>query len=129
MCSSDLVEEASAFPRRFEFLPSGGLTKMTQAMLDPMAVVLERLDIRTVLWVVTSLCLEGQGLYKMESIWDGLFAAGFSIQEAVSLALNMKKYVASLQMSKEKADRRGNEPATRPLQEVSYSPRILTFSD
>ena len=126
-----MVEGASAFRRRSEFLPSGRLTKMTQAMLDPMARVLERVDIRTVLWVVTALCLEDQGLYKMESIWDGMFTAGFSVQEAVSLAMNMKKYMSSLQKSEVEVDRSENEPATRPLQgvqEVSDSPRLYLLA-
>ena len=114
-----MVEEAFAFRRRGEILPSGGLTKMTQATLDPVARALEKIDIRIVLWVVTALCLESQGLYKMEGIWDGLFAAGFSIQEAVDLALNMQKYMSSLRKSGLKREKRRAEPATRPLQEVS----------
>ena len=96
---------------------------MTQAMLDPIVGALEKIDLRIVLWVVTALCLESQGLYQMESIWDGLFAAGFSIQEAVSLALNMKKYMSSLRISGLEGVKREVEPATLPLLDVSDFPR------
>lgn len=117
-----MVEEASAFRRRGEFLPSGGLTKMTQAMLDPIARAFEKVDIRIVLWVVTALCLESQGLYQMSSIWEGLLAAGFSIKQAVDLARNITKYMSSLGMRGLEGAKRGAEPATLPLQEVSGSP-------
>ena len=92
---------------------------MTQATLDPIARALEKIDLRIVLWVVTALCLESQGLYQMESIWDGLFAAGFSIQDAVSLAQNMRKYMRSLRIGGLEVEKREAEPATLPFQEVS----------